>query len=213
MDRVGWLLTSIFVVLSTLVSFAQQDSLSKRRIQAAVGIDLTLAMASTPAVGGHVKLRSGRVELTTSYGRNRACLTNVRGFDELEIAGEWIEADISVVVPFWNYGFRADRLEGFRLSVGIGSAHTELEYREIFESLPPFQDLVYRETDSQRGQKFTSFALGFQYEPVKNISVGYGLVGYYLWDRPDGPFPVPLVVTPFSARSPIGLYGEFSYVF
>lgn len=212
MDRVRRIL-SFLAMLCAVVGFAQQDSLPKRSIKAAVGIDLTQAMASTPAVGGHVKLRSGIVELTTSYGRNKACLTNVRGFDELELRGEWIEADLSVVLPIWNVGLRMDRVEGFRLSIGIGAANTELQFTEIFESLPPYQDLVYRETSSNNGQLFTSFAFGFQYQPTRKIALGYGLVGYYMWDQPEDSLGIPLVVTPFKARSPIGLYGELSFVF
>lgn len=200
---------SVFIVIliSVMQSNAQQDSAASHKFALGGGLHLTQAMFSTPAVAGQLKLKYGAVELAAKYGRNKVNVKNIRGFDELTIAGDWAEVGFNVIMPYQTQGVY---LEGLKLGVGFGSANTEAEYREIFESLPPFQDLVYTENYTNNGQKYLSFTMGYQFYPASHFETGLGIVGFYLLN--DTNVPLPASLTPFMARSPVGLYLELSYV-
>ena len=196
------------LICFVLFASAQQDSTSSNReFYGGVGIHLTQSLFSAPAVDGHVKLKYKVFELALRYGKNKASLNNIRGFDELDVNGDWVEYNLGILVPLVGY---TNPRASLKLAVGVGSANSEIEYREIFESLPPFQDLVYREKYSNMRQKFASFSFGYQGYINEHIAVGYGVVGFQLWNQDNTPKLAQ--ITPFKVRSPVGLYAELTFL-
>jgi hypothetical protein len=102
------------------------------------------------------------------------------------------------------------RNKGFRHLVDRDYTSVKTEYKEIFEALPPYEDFIYVENYETRKQKFASFSLGYVVYPHRNFELGVGSVGFLMIDKPA--LPITTVITPFKARSPIGLYAELCYV-
>jgi len=188
-----------------LLSYAQQDTIKVRAVTAGLGIHLTQAMYAAPAVAGQAKLRYRKFELLARYGKNTACLKDVRGYDEVDLAGDWLEVSLGLMLPYFK------NKNGMRAGVGLGIANTEIENREIFEALPPFQDLTYVQKYSNVNQKYLTFSLGYQYRLSKNVEFGCGAVAFHLWNEVN--VPPSASYTPFMARSPVGVYAELSFVF
>jgi hypothetical protein len=207
MDRVR-LSISFFLFLCNAASFAQHDSVSLERFSVGAGFQLTQTMLSTPAVACQFKVKYNIAEVSLRYGRNKASIQNIRQFDELQLSGEWVEVNLAAVLPLYPGG--SDRIEGIRLGAGIGLSNTKTEYKEIFEALPPYEDFIYVENYETRKQKFASFSLGYVVYPHRNFELGFGCVGFLMIDKPV--LPITTVITPFKARSPIGLYTELCYV-
>jgi hypothetical protein len=187
---------------------AQDESGWQNKFYGGVGVQLTQAMLSGPALAGQAKINYHSAGLALRYGRNKAQRSNIRKFDELSISGDWIEINASVVIPLSTEP--SQRLEGLKIGLGLGISTTTSVYTEVFEALPPYEDYLYEESYRDVRQKFSTFSLGYQLYPHKNIELGLGIIGFHIWDKMD--VPLPIVITPFKARSPLGLYAELSYI-
>lgn len=183
------------------VSYAQTDTEKHGDFSVSAGLTLTQAMLAAPAASAQASLRFRSFGLVATYGKNHAKLKNVRGFDEIVLNGNWAEIGVYAVV----YPTKTDcQQSGLKLGVNLGSANTAYENREIFESLPPFEDYVYKEKYSITAQKFFSFTLGVQQAVHQHIELGAGLIGFYFVNARD--LPLPIVSASFTALSPVGLY-------
>ena len=207
MGRVSTFFLSCLVFISITSQAAQQDSvILPSPYSLGIGLQLTQAMFSAPAVAGQIGFGYKSVGLDLRYGRNKAKLQNVKQFDELKISGDWAEINLHVILPV---RFRVSKPEGIRLGLGIGTAKTTTEFTEVFESLPPFQDYKYIEKYENVREQFISFSLGREMHPHQNVKLGIGVAGFKILNKPS--LPLSTVITPFKARSPIGFYLELGY--
>lgn len=201
-----WLI--IGLSLASMQAHCQTDSSKISDFSVGVGVHLTQAMLAAPAVSGQAILRYKVVGVVAKYGRNQAQRKNIRGFDEVSLNGDWAEIGLFALVPTNIYWSKSTG--GLKLGANFGVANTEFENREIFEAIPPFEDYVYTERYAISGQKYLTFLYGYQQKIHRHIEAGIGVVGVHLLQKPKG--NLPLVSTPFTARSPIGLYVELNIV-
>ncbi len=197
----------VIVTFLSTVGYAQRDSTRHGEWSIGAGISFTQTMIAPPALAGEFKLHYGVLQLSAKYGENRTKVRNLRGFDQVYISGDWREVGLSLIVP---YEMQSKRLEGVKFGVGFGVSNMEAEYQEIFEALPPFNDLVYSEKHTNRGQKYVSFSMGYQIYVAKYVEVSAGVVGYNLFGEVNVPLKANL--TPFKARSPVGFYLDMAFV-
>ena len=199
----------LFLLLFSSCVFAQQDSVEVNPVRFSLGMHLTQAMYSAPAVAGQAKVKYNAFDAMLRYGRNEACINNIRSFDQLTIDGQWLELSLGADVLFAENGY--DASNGLRLGLGFGIAKVNAEFSEVFESLPPYEDLVYTEKYEVENQTYLSFSCGYQMRVIDNVELGIGGVGFYL--REDPAIDIPIAVTPFNARIPVGLFAEVNYSF